>query len=65
MTIKGKHILTSVALTPDQHAYLADRAATGGSMSALVRKAIGLLMAEDMKNNASKEIAACGETAVA
>jgi hypothetical protein len=55
MTIKGKHILTSVALLPEEHGYLVDRARNGESMSAIVREAIRLLMSQDMKNLTSDE----------
>ena len=55
MTIKGKHILTSVALKPEEHAFLAERAGVGGSMSAVVREAIRLLMRETMNNVTSEK----------
>jgi Arc/MetJ-type ribon-helix-helix transcriptional regulator len=55
MTIKGKQVLTSVGLDPEQHAFITERAAEYGSSSAVVRAAIRLLMAESRKENTSEK----------
>jgi Arc/MetJ-type ribon-helix-helix transcriptional regulator len=63
MTIKGKQILTSVGLDPEQHAFITEMAPEYGSSSAVVRAAIRLLMSESRKKETSEKCTDFAEVA--